>query len=100
MSEIINERTGTSSSEDGEMTQEQRIGWLRERGVLVDLKSKTGTEKAAPTEDDHIGTEDMDTLVVVMVPADDTQPCEEVRIRVKRGRSGDQLLDCLKWQVY
>jgi hypothetical protein len=97
MSEIITERTGTSSSEDGDMTQEQRIGWLRERGVLIDLKSKAGTKTAAPTEDDCSGAEDMDTLVVVMVPADDAQPCEEVRIRVKRGRSGDQLLECLKW---
>ena len=100
MSEIVDvaERTGTSSSTDPELSQEERIAWLRERGVLIDLREKQADRQENEKEDGQ-GSEDMETLCVVMVPADDSQPCEEVRVRIKRGRGGDQLLECLKWYV-
>ena len=98
MSEIVDaaERTGTSSSTDPELSQAERIAWLRERGVLIDLREGKA-DKQETEEDDRQASEDMETLCVVMVPADDSQPCEEVRVRIKRGGKGDQLLECLKW---
>jgi hypothetical protein len=82
------------SEPDPALSTEDRIQWLRDRGVLIDLNDKKSTSSSEitgePSEDN------MMTLSVVMIPADDKEPCEEIKLRVKKSEHGDQLVTALK----
>lgn len=68
-------------------TQEERIKWLRERGVEIDLKSDSKSE----THSDIISGE----VYIVKIPCDENLPCEEILIPLFN-KSGDQLLNYLQ----
>ena len=73
------------------MTMEERVDWLRERGVQIELKEEL---KAAAMELPRDSA--MTTVTLVLIPANEKEACEEVRVRVRKNGAGDQLLTTLK----
>ena len=79
------------SGEDS-MTMDERIQWLRDRGVQIELK-----EKLKPVGEEEVPSDNsMTSVTMVFIPASDKEACEEVRIRVLKNGSGDKLLTALK----
>lgn len=73
-----------------EMSHDDRIRWLRSRGVIVDLpESRVADESGG----DDIS---FDTVVCVRIPADRSSSPTEVSVRIKKGAVGDRLLESLK----
>lgn len=74
------------------MTMDERIQWLRDRGVQIELKEqlKPIAEEQPPSDSNMV------TVSMVFIPANEKEACEEVRIRVLKNGAGDQLLTALK----
>jgi hypothetical protein len=77
---------------DADLSMEERVQWLRDRGVEVDLNEKPHKMNA----DEQPINENMSSLTLVMIPANDKESCEEIRIRISKDKSGDQLSVALK----
>ena len=74
------------------MTMEERMQWLRDRGVQIELKEDLRPPEAKESPSDS----NMVTVAMVFIPANEKEACEEVRIRVNKSGAGDQLLTALK----
>ena len=74
-------------SDEEKMSTEQRINWLRERGIQVHIPGEVSTSSA-----DEVAFES----VVVKIPLDERLPFEEVTLNLVLGKPGDQYLEVLK----
>jgi len=91
-----------SEKDNENMTPEQRIAYLRERGVMVETPEDRRRKEINDimNEPDEIDGEDYEDLKFVMVPHDDSLPLKEVSVKVPKNRqanpSGDLMLVELK----
>lgn len=79
------EKETISSDEFGE-TQEDRIAWLRQRGVQIEIPGEV--RKTESTSGDII--------TVVRIPANDALPYEEITLQLSNELVGDQLNTLLR----
>jgi hypothetical protein len=80
---------GGTEVPDDNKTSEERIDWLRSKGIQIDIPGERKAKKVMnPT--------DLRIVKCVRIPWDDTQPLEEVEIQVDKTGFGDQLLQALK----
>ena len=70
--------------------QEERISWLRDRGVLIEFPNEA--EKAAKKAS---STGKTSKIFIVKVPCDERKPFEEIEIPILDEKKGDQLLELL-----
>lgn len=87
-----------SKEENGEMTPDQRLAWLRDRGVLVETpeerKAKAITEIMKEPDGEDAAEE---TIAYVMVPHDTSKPLQEFTFQPNRiAVDGDKLVQHLK----
>ena len=87
-----------SVEEEAALTSEERIEWLRARGVLIDLSAseKALRSKSKEETEEETNSDTMTSVSIVMIPANDKEPCEEINIRIKKDGVGDQVLLDLK----
>lgn len=80
--------------DDDDMNLEERMAWLRERGVLVETpeERKRGKVVAAMRLADTLGAE----ISYVLVPADTSKPLQELTFQSITGIPGDLLIEHLK----
>lgn len=74
--------------EEDNMSTEDRVRWLRERGIQIHLPGERHDSTSAQYE-----------LRVVKIPADDRLPFEEVVLQASLGSSGDQLVELLPQEI-
>lgn len=89
----------TESLDEKEMTSEDRLKYLVERGILVETPEDRRRKQIIDimNEKDQIDDEEYEDLTFVIVPCNESLPMKEVAIRVpKKSRTGDVLLDELK----
>jgi CS domain len=70
--------------------QEERITWLRDRGVLIEFPNEA--DKAAKKA---ASTGKKSKIFIVKIPCDERQPFEEIEIPIEDEKKGDQLLELL-----
>lgn len=75
--------------EEQQESQEDRIAWLRKRGVQVEIP---GERRAGNESEVGIG----EAVSVVRIPCDDAQPYEELEIGLPTGYQGDALMQQLR----
>jgi hypothetical protein len=80
---------------DNEGSQEERIAWLRDRGIEIELpadrKNKQAGTEPIPS------TEETISITIVKIPCNDKEPYSEVKIPVlKKGKGKDELVDLLR----
>lgn len=93
--EVISQKTGSSD----DMSPEDRLVWLRERGVTVETSDDRRREKISKimNEGDEVDGEDYDDLSFVHVPQNESLPLKELVMKVSKNRSGgDVLMEYLK----
>jgi hypothetical protein len=73
---------------DPEQTPEERIEWLRSKGILIEIP---GERKAKPK-----AATDVRKVKVVRIPCDEKEPMQELDIEIDNTRFGDQLLEQLR----
>ena len=62
---------------DSELTQEERIAYLRERGVKIDFPAdETGKSEVSST--DNVFNVSTRKIRIVHIPADDSIQCKEI----------------------
>jgi len=110
MSDNSNDPTGSSGEDaadgdeggDGEQRQqlleaeeqqEERVAWLRERGVEIETpeerrlkqlrQAHSVADRIAEEEDETEQQDDEDVIYYVKIPADTSRPLEELRLRTK-----------------
>ena len=71
--------------------QEERISWLRDRGVLIEFPSEA--EKAAKPKGSSSGK--THKVCIVKIPCDEREPFKEIEISISDEKKGDQLLELL-----
>lgn len=81
---------------DPDLSTPQRMQWLRDRGVQIALSSKDSQSDTPAPPSDEAMDEAMESLCVVMVPANEKEPCEEIHLRISKKSAGDQLVTALK----
>ena len=69
-------------------SQEDRIAWLRKRGVIIEMPGEA--------KSDEINVGDTTTIVCVKIPCDENLPLEEITVKVRDCNDGDQLIKELK----
>ena len=74
---------------DDEKTSEERIEWLRSKGIQIDIPGERKNKKV-------LTASDMRSIKCVKVPCDDKKPLVEVDIQIEKTGFGDQLLQALK----
>ncbi len=96
MSEIVENINGLqldmpNSEQEGEelTTPEERIDWLRSKGIQIDLPGEKRTKSS-------IGGKDLRIVKVVRIPCDESKKMEELELQVEKAVYGDQLLQTLK----
>jgi hypothetical protein len=72
--------------QEEELTTEERIKWLRERGIQVHI----------PNEKPETNDSEIEEICVVKIPHDERLPFEEVLLKLRSDKAGDQCLDLLK----
>ena len=81
---------------DDEMTPEERLEWLRERGVLIETaeerKAKQEQVKQA-LEVNEEGQETMEHVAYVLIPADSSQAMQQLSMPVRGRNHGIDLLE-------
>jgi len=88
------------NKDDDNMTPEQRMAWLKERGVLVETaedRQAQATRAALIPSEDNDGPKE--TVTFVKIPHDETQPLEELSATFPKSwfeTRGDLLVDYLK----
>ena len=73
--------------DDDKLSTEDRIKWLRERGIQVHIPGEEVSSSA-----DELLFES----IVVKIPQDERLPYEEVSLNLVLGKAGDQYLEALK----
>lgn len=73
---------------DEPQDQQQRIDWLRMRGVEIELPSDSKRNTVANSD---IVAAAKEFVTIVKIPCDSSRPFEELRIPLEPGRYGDQL---------
>lgn len=79
-------------TEDKEETSEERIAWLRKRGVVIEMPGEKGKPVVQPSSDPNNAV----PVTCVRIPWDDSQPYEEITVTTYKDRDGDQFLHQLK----
>ena len=74
-------------SDEDKMSTEQRIDWLRERGIQVHIPGEVPKSMV-----DEVKFESF----VVKMPCDERLPYEEIELSLVLGKPGDQYLEVLK----
>jgi len=77
---------------DTEETSEERIAWLRKRGVVIEMPGERGKASVAPSPDPDNAV----PVTCVLIPCDDNQPYQEVSVTTYKDKDGDQFLQQLK----
>ena len=72
-------------------SSEERIAWLRDRGVLIEIPHEKDSTPVLPRDKSNLKR-----IVVVKISADDKQGYEEVEVEIDTSMSGDVLLNELK----
>ncbi|CAJ1936273.1 unnamed protein product [Cylindrotheca closterium] len=89
------EATKIMTEEEKELTPEERMQWLRDRGILIETPEErkwqseaeaTKSSSSAPTE----------TVSYVLVPADSNLPMQELTFESSQDVGGDGLLEHVK----
>jgi hypothetical protein len=80
----------SKEEEDAEESQEDRIEWLRQRGVLIDIPNEKKTKKHSSSAAPQIVD-----VTVVKIPFNELLPYEEVTVSVDLSLPGDQLITAL-----
>jgi len=80
---------GAEVKDDDDKTSEERIDWLRSKGIQIDIPGERKTKKV-------LEAADMRVVKCVRVPCDEKQALEEVDIHIDKNGFGDQLLQALK----
>lgn len=80
-------------AEDPDLSMEDRIQWLRDRGVQIALPSK---ETSSVKADGEVVDSNSISLCVVMIPANEKEPCEDIHLRIAKDKLEDQLINSLK----
>jgi len=80
---------GTEAVVDDDKTSEERIDWLRSKGIQIDIPGERKAKKM-------INPNDIRIVKCVRIPCDNKQPLEEVELQVDKTGFGDQLLQALK----
>jgi len=73
-------------------SQEERIAWLRKRGVLIEIPGERKTASSSTTADG----EETRSVMVVRIPCNDTLAYEEIEVKVSTRVGGDGLLTALR----
>lgn len=111
-SDIYNDTANSSPIpvKEGEFSEE-RIQWLRDRGVLIEFPEDLKREKKAndkanaspisvflsPSTSSPTGlSSSTRTVSIVKIPSDDKLPCQELNVLIQKNVQGDQLLNVLK----
>ena len=71
--------------------QEERISWLRDRGVLIEFPNET--DKAGRPKVASGGK--TSKIFIVKIPCDEKEPFKEIEISINDEQKGDQLLELL-----
>ena len=71
--------------------QEERISWLRDRGVLIEFPNEA--DKAARPKGASTGKSRR--IYIVKIPCDEREPFKEIEIPILEEQKGDQLLELL-----
>ena len=74
---------------DDNKTSEERIDWLRSKGIQIDIPGERKPKNL-------INPTNLRIVKCVRIPCDDKQPLEEVELQIDKTRFGDQLLQALK----
>ena len=87
----MDESTASSASaaerdEEDTRTPEERMAWLRSKGIQIDIPGETVEVDAAS----------LASITVVRIPADKKQPMEELDVLIDMSSQGDQLIKALK----
>jgi hypothetical protein len=106
----VNDTTNSIPLKEDEFSEE-RIQWLRDRGVLIEFpedlkKDKMASDKAkdspisvflSPSTSTPSGlSSSTRTVAIVKIPCDDKLPCQELNVLIQKNLQGDQLLNVLK----
>lgn len=90
----------TKNADKDEMTPDERLIWLRERGITVETSEDRRRKqiKDIMGEKDEVDGKEYESLSFVHVPQDESLPMKEMTMMVPKERlgSGDLLLDELK----
>jgi len=73
--------------------QEERISWLRDRGVLVEFPNEAN--KATNADATANANKKTRKIYIVKIPCDEKKPYEEIAIPIIDEKKGDQLLELL-----
>jgi hypothetical protein len=95
----MTQKSSIEPSEEKEMTSEERLNYLVERGILVETPEDRRRKQIIDimNEKDQIDDEEYEDLTVVLVPSNESLPLKEIAIRVPtKSRTGDILLEELK----
>lgn len=93
--QIENDSKNEAVPEDA--SQEERIAWLRKRGVVIEMpneKTKAGTSSS--TGDQGNDPSLLVPVVCVRIPCNDSLPYEEVVVNTTKGSDGDQFVQLLR----
>jgi len=86
--------TKTTSTRD--MSPDERLAWLRERGVTVETSEDRRRKKITRIKDDG---EEFDNVSFVHIPQDKSLPLKDLTMKVSKsetGKGGDLLMDYLR----
>jgi hypothetical protein len=79
------------STDDSNMTPEDRVNWLKERGVVIEFP-----EDRNKTNDINDNNNDTKGIVIIKIPCNDNEPCQELIILINEHSGMDELLIKLK----
>lgn len=82
-----------SESEDSNLSSEDRIAWLRSKGILIELAEDRLKSKE---EANKVVTGPCREILVVKIPCEDTEPYLEMNLSIPIDRNCDQLPLVLK----
>eukprot|EP00547_Thalassionema_nitzschioides_P000184 CAMPEP_0194214694 /NCGR_PEP_ID=MMETSP0156-20130528/16029_1 /TAXON_ID=33649 /ORGANISM="Thalassionema nitzschioides, Strain L26-B" /LENGTH=347 /DNA_ID=CAMNT_0038943017 /DNA_START=155 /DNA_END=1198 /DNA_ORIENTATION=+ len=88
----------TEENNDDGMSVDERLAWLRERGVVVETPEERRAQVAGETKDGKADTASTEKVWFVVIPSDTSKPLEELTFDcpITTNRFDDKLLDYLK----
>ncbi|GAX17889.1 hypothetical protein FisN_18Hh094 [Fistulifera solaris] len=85
----------SETKEEAEMTPDERLTWLRERGVHISTAEERMAGRVKSALQEAEGLEAGEEISYVLVPADTTQPLKELTVRRGATGGGDLLTEHL-----
>lgn len=92
MSEFAPSRGAAEAPEGEGESQAERIAWLRKRGVQIEIPGERRPAGEEEGDGEDGGGQELMSITVVRVPANDSEALEEMSVGVIPSRGGDQLL--------